>query len=83
MRAALVRIGNSRGIRIPRPLIEQCRLRDPVDLRVENDCLVVSAKHQPRQGWAEAFRAAGRATGDELLLASVGSNNFDRREWRW
>ena len=42
MKADLVRIGNSRGIRIPKPLIEQCGLGDTVELRVDQHCLVIS-----------------------------------------
>ena len=83
MKAELVRIGNSRGIRIPKLLIEQCRLGDTVELRVENDCLVVSSKRRPRQGWVEAFRAAGPAANDELFLESSRPNDFDRKDWRW
>jgi antitoxin component of MazEF toxin-antitoxin module len=38
MRIELVAIGNSRGVRIPKPLIEQGGLGDTVELRVENHC---------------------------------------------
>jgi antitoxin component of MazEF toxin-antitoxin module len=58
MKAELVRIGNSRGLRIPKPLIEQCGLGKTVELRVENDRLIISPGRQPRQGWDEAFRGA-------------------------
>ena len=61
MKTELIQIGNSRGIRIPKPLIEQCGLGDMVELRVENDCLVISSERRPRQGWEEAFCAAGPA----------------------
>jgi len=83
MKAELVRIGNSRGIRIPKAILEQCRLRDTVDLRVEEECLVISAKRAPRQGWNEAFSAAGPANKDPLLLDSIPASEFDREEWRW
>jgi len=83
MRAELVRIGNSRGVRIPKPLIEQCGLGDTVELRVENDCLVISPERRPRQGWEEAFQAAGPAADDELLLETGAPNEFDRKEWQW
>jgi antitoxin MazE len=83
MKTQLVRIGNSRGIRIPKPLIEQCGLRDMVELRVQNDCLVISPERKPRQGWEEAFRAAGRAIHDELLLEAAEPSEFDRKEWQW
>ena len=82
MRTELVRIGNSRGIRIPKPLIEQCGLGKTVHLRVENDCLVIS-QEQPRQGWDEAFRAAGPSLEDDLLLENADPNKFDREEWQW
>jgi antitoxin MazE len=83
MRTKLVRIGNSRGVRIPKPLIAQCGLGDRVELRVENDCLVIARERRPRQGWEEAFRAAGLAVHDELLLETVEPNEFDSKEWQW
>jgi len=83
MRTELVRIGNSRGIRIPKPIIEQCGLGESVEVRVENDCLIISAERRPRQGWGDAFRASGHSAHDELMLESTESNEFDRKEWRW
>jgi len=83
MRTELVRIGNSRGIRIPKPLIEQCGFGETVEVRVERDCLIISPERQPRQSWDEAFRASGPAAPDELMLETTESNEFDRKEWRW
>ena len=83
MRTELVRIGNSRGIRIPKPIIEQCGFGETVEVRVERDCLVVSPERRPRQGWSDAFRASGSAETDELMLQAAESNNFDREEWKW
>jgi antitoxin MazE len=83
LKAELVRIGNSRGIRIPKPLIEQCGLGETVELRVANDCLIISPERQPRQGWNDAFRASGRVLDDELLLEIAEPSEFDRKEWRW
>ncbi len=82
MKVELVRVGNSRGIRIPKPLIEQCGFRDSVELRIEEDHLVIAAARQPRQGWEEAFRAAESSLEDEVLLGGV-SNEFDREDWQW
>jgi antitoxin MazE len=79
----LVRIGNSRGIRIPKPIIEQCGFGERVELRAENRRLIVSPQRAPRQGWGEAFRAAAPSAGDELLLEGVGASEFDRKEWKW
>jgi len=82
MKTDLIRIGNSRGIRIPKPLIEQCGLRDAVELRVENEQIIISSERQPRSGWEAQFRAAGPSSSDELLL-DVSQTKFDSEEWRW
>ena len=83
MKAELVRIGNSRGIRIPKPVIEQCGLGETVELRVADDCLIVSPGRQPRQGWDAAFRASSHPVEDELMLEVTEPNEFDHKEWRW
>ena len=83
MRTELVRIGNSRGIRIPKPIIELCGFGETVEVRVEKDRLVISPERRARQSWSAAFRASGHATEDEILLESTGPNEFDRGEWRW
>jgi antitoxin MazE len=82
MRVELIRIGNSRGIRIPKPLIEQCGFGDAVEVRVENDRLVIAPERRPRQGWKEAFSAAG-APADESSPFEDLPNKFDSDEWTW
>lgn len=83
MKTELVRIGNSRGIRIPKPIIEQCGLGETVEVRVESHRLIISPARQPRQGWSDAFRASGPAGQDELMLEVTEPNEFDHQEWRW
>jgi antitoxin MazE len=82
MKVDVIRIGNSRGIRIPKPLIEQCGLGDTVDLRIERDHLVIAPHRQPREGWEKTFQM-GHPETDELLLEPMGRNQFDRAEWEW
>jgi antitoxin MazE len=83
MRIELVRIGNSRGIRIPKPLIEQCGFGDTVELHVEQDRLIIAPERPARQGWKEAFAAAGSSAHDPLPLDALPSNEFDSEEWTW
>ena len=83
MKLKLVRVGNSKGIRIPKPLIEQCGFGDTVEVSVKDGCVVIAAERKPRQGWEEAFRSAGLPNDDEILLAGVTPNEFDRDEWQW
>jgi len=78
----IVRIGNSRGIRIPKLLLEQAQLPDEVELHAEVGRLVVQGSRRPRAGWAEAARAiAGQ--GDDDLLDEPTATRFDREEWQW
>jgi len=83
MKVKLVRIGNSRGIRIPKSVLEQCGFQEAADLRIEKNRLVLVREHRPRQGWEEAFIAAGPSSNDELLLEALHSSTFDRENWRW
>ena len=83
MRIELVRIGNSRGIRIPKPLIEQCGFGDTVELHIEQDRLVIAPGHPARHGWKEAFAAAGSSADDPLPLEVLPFNEFDAEEWTW
>ena len=83
MRVELARIGNSRGIRIPKPLIEQCGFGDQVELRVTPEGLVVApARRVPRSGWKEAFRAV-QPTSPDPTPVDWPPSSFDREEWEW
>lgn len=67
MKTNVIRIGNSRGIRIPKTLLEQCHLRNEVELEVRDDHLVVRPAAKPRSGWEDAFRRM-HEQGDDALL---------------
>ena len=84
MKTNIIRIGNSRGIRIPKALLEQCRLQDEVELEVVDGHLVVCASTKPRSGWADAFRHM-HEHGDDALLdrESLPATQWDKTEWQW
>jgi antitoxin MazE len=81
LRVSLTRIGNSRGIRIPKPLIAQCGLGDQVELRVTAEGLVIAPHRPMRSGWKNAFAQGTPLEG--LLLEGMPPNKFDRAEWEW
>jgi antitoxin MazE len=84
MKARIVRIGNSHGIRIPKPLLEQSGLRDEVELEVHARQIIIRAADQPRAGWDAAFRAMAEAGDDALLDPEMaGSPEWDEEEWEW
>jgi antitoxin MazE len=82
MKARLVRIGNSRGIRLPKPLIEQAGLGEEVELLVQEGAILIQSTTAPRAGWADAARDLAEAQGIGLLDAP-SSTTFDEVEWKW
>lgn len=56
MKARLLRIGNSRGVRLPKPLIEEAGLGDEVELHVREGAVVIMPTARPRAGWGEAAK---------------------------
>jgi antitoxin MazE len=82
MKARLVRIGNSRGIRLPKPVIEQAGLSEEVELRVRQGSITILPKAGHRSGWAEAARRL-RANGEDRLLDRPTPTRFDEKEWTW
>ncbi len=81
-RSRIVRIGNSRGIRVPKALLEQAQLDDEVELQAQPGRLVVRAARRTRDGWAEAA-AAMHTRGDDRLLDAPGRTRFETEEWEW
>ena len=82
MKSRLIRIGNSRGIRLPKPLIEEAGLQEEVEVRIRGNALVITSPRRPRAGWAEAARQM-RERGDDRLLDEPTGTQFDDQEWRW
>ena len=57
MKAKVISIGNSKGIRIPMAILKQCNIENEVDLEVEKEKIVIKpVKTKPRDGWNDAFR---------------------------
>jgi antitoxin MazE len=78
----IVRIGNSRGIRVPKLLLDQAALSDEVEIQAEPGRLVVSGVRRPRVGWAVAAQAM-HAGGDDLEVDAATPTRFDRSSWKW
>jgi antitoxin MazE len=82
MRAKIVRIGNSQGVRIPKPLLEQAALGTDVELTVADRTIVIARAAPPRAGWSAAFAAMADA-GDDALLDEPIPTAFDEASWHW
>jgi antitoxin MazE len=79
VRAKLVRIGNSRGIRHAKSLLEEVGLTDEVEIHAAPGILTITPVAIPRAGWAEAAAAIK----SERLLDQTNGHRFDDEEWEW
>lgn len=78
----IVQIGNSRGVRIPKSLLEQSELEGEVEIQAEPGRLIVSAARRPRASWLEAAKKM-RARGEDRLLDEPTATEFDDTDWEW
>lgn len=83
LRLPLTRIGNSRGVRIPKAIVEQLGLEGGVEMEVENDQLILRPAKRPRQGWAEAFEAMHPPGRGGRTPYARDPTRFDDEEWEW
>lgn len=84
MKLSIIKIGNSKGLRLPKAVLEQCNFEDSVEVTVKDGHLIVSASksENPRKGWEKAFKAMAKA-GDDALLDQDFELDADGKDWQW
>jgi antitoxin MazE len=82
MKSRIVQIGNSRGVRLPKVLLEEAELADEVELEAEPGRIVIRKATRPRSGWAAAARTM-RERDEDRLLDPTTATRFDDKEWKW
>jgi antitoxin MazE len=82
MKTRIIQIGNSRGIRLPKVLLEEAQLSDEVELDAEPGRIVIRRGTRPRAGWAAAPWKMHERDEDHLL-DSPTPTRFDEKEWEW
>lgn len=80
MQVSVVRVGNSKGIRLNKMLLEKYQITDKVEIVLEEDCIIIKSIKKPRQGWEETFKRMHQNEDDELLIDDIFEDeNLD--EW--
>jgi antitoxin MazE len=77
MQTSIIQIGNSKGIRLNKMLLEKYAIQDKVELILEEDCIIIKPVRTPRQGWDEAFKEMHANGDDQLLIDDV----FEDENW--
>lgn len=82
MLVSVIQIGNSRGIRLPKAILDQLNVSEKLDLEVENQQIILKpVQDKPRHGWSEEFKKMASLKEDRLLIPE--NSGMDGFEWEW
>lgn len=81
MEVSIIKIGNSKGIRISKTILERYNIRDTVDLILEKGQIILRPLSRPRKGWDKAFKQMNENGDDKLLFNDVFENE-NLEEWK-
>jgi antitoxin MazE len=80
METAIIKIGNSKGLRLSKTILEKYNIKDKVELILEMGQIVLKPIEIPRKNWESAFKKMNSENDDELLMDTVFEDeNFE--EW--
>jgi antitoxin MazE len=71
MEVSVIKIGNSRGIRFSKTIIERYNIRDTVDLILDKGQIIIKPLSKPRKGWEKAFMKMHANGDDKLILPDI------------
>jgi antitoxin MazE len=85
MKTKIIKIGNSYGIRIPKPLLKECEIESEVEIEQNSRLLIIKPiRKKVRRGWDKQFEQMSENKDDELIGADTNfQNEFDKDEWEW
>ena len=84
MKAKIIKIGNSRGIRIPKDVIEQVGFEEEVVLEATRNSIVIRPSRKIRMDWEKQFRRMAQLGDDKLLDSGATTfTSWDKQEWAW
>ena len=84
VKTRIIKMGNSKGVRIPKPILEQLALGEEVELSVRGDQLVIRPGKRPRSGWEDQFQRMAERGDDRLLdEETLSSTKWDQDDWEW
>ena len=80
MELSIIQIGNSKGFRLSKTLIEKYNIKDKVELILEKGYIILKPISKPRKDWDKAFKRMSENGDDHLLFNDVFEDE-DLEEW--
>lgn len=81
MEIPVINIGNSKGIRIPKAILEQYNISDTLEMILEKGKIILKPKTIPRKGWEASFKEM-HESGDDVLLIEDVFEDETLEEWK-
>jgi len=85
MKTKLIRIGNSQGVRIPKPLIEESGITEEIEMILRDNEIVLRSAETTRKDWEASFEKMAELGDDSLLDQEEieKPSDWDEAEWTW
>lgn len=83
MKIKLINIGNSKGLRLPKALIQQYNISDDLQIELKEDGILLKPITRLRSGWSEQFEKAVKLNEPQEKKWNEAPNRFDKEEWTW
>lgn len=85
MKTKIIRIGNSQGVRIPKPLIEESGITDEIEMILRDNEIILRSAEKTRENWEVSFEKMAEQGDDDLLDQKEieKSSDWDKTEWVW
>jgi len=71
MEIPLIKIGNSKGIRLSKTILKKYNIKNSLEIILEKGQIILRPKDEPRIGWAEQFKEMAKNGDDQLLIDDV------------
>lgn len=81
MKAQIIQIGNSQGIRIPKAVLEETGISGEVELEIAPEGILIKNIRKPRGDWDAIFQSLSDVDDDAALREST--TEFAKKEWQW
>jgi antitoxin MazE len=83
MYAEIIKIGNSKGLRIPKAFLKQSKIKNTVQLTIKDHSLIITPYEEVRAGWEDSFKLMAENEDDLLLDTDNIEHSWDEEEWKW
>lgn len=83
MKIKLINIGNSKGLRLPKTIIQQYKLGEDIQVELQEDGILLKPLTKLRTGWLEQFEKAVKPIEQQEKNWMEARNRFDKEEWTW